>query len=87
MKRHQEEERQRRLADLDAELTILEQVLQAQHQLDAGQIQAVEQQLAYAVRQRRAISTHNSRDDLLLDRSYRAQGLEHAGMLFSDQVP
>jgi predicted nuclease of predicted toxin-antitoxin system len=45
------------------------------------------EQLAYAVRQRRAILSHNIRDYLLLDRSYRAQGLEHNGILVSDQIP
>jgi hypothetical protein len=44
-------------------------------------------QLAYAVRQSRAILTYNSRDYVLLDRSYWAQGLEHDGILISNQVP
>ena len=45
------------------------------------------EQLAYAVRQRRVILTHNIRDYLQLDRNYREQGLEHNGILVSDQVP
>ncbi|GIX48024.1 MAG: hypothetical protein KatS3mg131_2235 [Candidatus Tectimicrobiota bacterium] len=45
------------------------------------------EQLAYAVRQRRAILTHNIRDYLLLDRGYQVQGKEHHGILVSDQVP
>ena len=46
MKRHQEEKRQRQLAELEAELAVQEQALQAQQQLVAGPIQAVEQRLA-----------------------------------------
>ena len=45
------------------------------------------EQLSYAVRQERAMFTHNVRDYLLLDRKYRAQGKEHHGIIVSDQVP
>lgn len=43
-------------------------------------------QLAFAVRQRRALLTHNIRDDALLDREYRTKGQSHDGILVSDQV-
>jgi hypothetical protein len=46
VKRHQEEKRQRQLAELEAELAVQEQALQTQQQLVAGPIQAVEQRLA-----------------------------------------
>lgn len=44
------------------------------------------EQLAVAVRQRRAFLTHNIRYDVLLDREYRAKGQTHYGILVSDQV-
>lgn len=45
------------------------------------------EQLAFGVKQRRAFLTHNIRDYVLLDRSYRAKGQTHFGILVCDQVP
>jgi predicted nuclease of predicted toxin-antitoxin system len=45
------------------------------------------EQLAYAVSQKRATLTHNIRDYLILDRTYRAGGQEHYGIIVSDQAP
>ena len=45
------------------------------------------EQLAFAVKQGRAILTHNVRDYVLLDREYRARGEVHFGIVVSDQVP
>lgn len=45
------------------------------------------EQLAFAVKQRRAFLTHNTRDFVLLDREYRAKGQTHCGILVCDQVP
>ena len=44
-------------------------------------------QLSFAVKERRAIVTHNIRHYVLLDRDYRARGKEHYGILVCDQVP
>ena len=44
-------------------------------------------QLEYAVKEDRAILTHNIRDYLVLDEFYRARQLEHAGIVVSDQLP
>lgn len=44
-------------------------------------------QLAFAVKERRAIVTHNIRHYVLLDREYRANGQSHYGILVCDQVP
>lgn len=45
------------------------------------------EQFAFAVKQRRAILTHNIRDYVLLHREYRAKGRTHYGILVCDQVP
>ena len=45
------------------------------------------EQLAFAVKQRRAFVTHNIRDYVLLDREYRAKRQRHYGILVCDQVP
>lgn len=45
------------------------------------------EQLAFAVKQRRPILTHNIRHFVLLDREYRQKGQTHSGILLSDQVP
>jgi predicted nuclease of predicted toxin-antitoxin system len=45
------------------------------------------EQLAFAVKQRRAFLTHNVRHFVLLDREYRAKGQPHYGILVCDQVP
>ena len=45
------------------------------------------EQLAFAVKQRRAFLTHNIRDFVLLEREYRAKGQTHYGILVCDQVP
>lgn len=45
------------------------------------------EQLDFAVKQRRALLTHNIRDFLLLDREYRRRKGTHYGILVSDQVP
>ncbi len=45
------------------------------------------EQLAFAVKQKRAFLTHNIRDFVLLDREYRAQEQTHFGILVCDQVP
>ncbi len=44
------------------------------------------EQLEYATEQGRAILTHNIRDYLVLDAMYRSRGMDHAGILVSDQV-
>ena len=44
------------------------------------------EQLEYASEHGRAILTHNIRDYLILDGMYRSRGIEHAGILVSDQV-
>jgi len=45
------------------------------------------EQLAFAVKQRRAMLTHNVRDYVLLDREYRTKQQPHHGILVCDQVP
>lgn len=45
------------------------------------------EQLAFAVKQRRAIVTHNIRHYVLLDREYQAKRQTHYGLLVCDQVP
>jgi predicted nuclease of predicted toxin-antitoxin system len=45
------------------------------------------EQLAFAVKQRRAFLTHNIRDYVLLDREYRSKRQTHYGILVCDQVP
>jgi predicted nuclease of predicted toxin-antitoxin system len=45
------------------------------------------EQLAYAASRGRTMLTHNIRDYLLLDRTYRARRREHSGIIVSDQVP
>jgi predicted nuclease of predicted toxin-antitoxin system len=45
------------------------------------------EQLAFAVKQRRAIVTHNIRHYVILDGEYRAKGQIHFGILVCDQVP
>lgn len=45
------------------------------------------EQSAYATEQQRAILTHNIRDFVVIDRAYRAEGIEHYGIVVSDQVP
>lgn len=58
------------------------------HVVEAGRAgKSDPEQLAYAVSQRRAILTHNTRDYILLDRQYHEEGKEHFGILLSDQVP
>lgn len=44
------------------------------------------EQLEYATELGRAILTLNIRDYLILDAMYCSQGIEHAGILVSDQV-
>jgi predicted nuclease of predicted toxin-antitoxin system len=45
------------------------------------------EQLEYAVRDRRAILTHNVKDFILLDKHYREQNREHFGILLAEQAP
>ncbi|MDA2925121.1 DUF5615 family PIN-like protein [Acidobacteria bacterium AH-259-L09] len=45
------------------------------------------EQLAHAASLDRTILTHNIRDFLFLDREYREERKEHAGIIVSDQVP
>jgi predicted nuclease of predicted toxin-antitoxin system len=45
------------------------------------------EQLAFAVKEGRALLTHNIRHYVLLDREYRAKGASHCGILVCDQVP
>ena len=57
------------------------------HVLEIGrQGKSDPEQLAYAVSQARTMLSHNTRDYRLLDRQYRGQGEEHAGIMVSDQV-
>ncbi len=44
------------------------------------------EQLAYAVKNQRAILTHNIKDYILLAKKYSHQGLKHNGIVVSDQV-
>ncbi len=44
-------------------------------------------QLEFATAQDRILLTHNIRDFLLLDRSFRAEKKTHSGILLSDQLP
>lgn len=73
--------------------TLLAEVLRqrgydAVHVLEAGrQGKSDREQLDYAVGQDRVLLTHNIRDFLLLDRSFRAEGKSHAGIIVSDQLP
>lgn len=58
------------------------------HVLDVGRGgRSDPEQLAYAASQGRVILTHNIRDYILLDKQYREQGKEHAGIILSDQIP
>lgn len=45
------------------------------------------EQLGYAVSQGRTLLTHNIRDFLLLDRTWREEGRSHRGIIVSDQLP
>lgn len=58
------------------------------HVLEVGRAgRSDPEQLAYATSQGRAILTHNIRDYILLDKQYREQSREHAGIIVSDQIP
>ena len=46
-----------------------------------------EEQLAYAVKHKMAILTHNIRDFRILSESYAAQGKNHSGIVVSKQIP
>ena len=46
-----------------------------------------EEQLAYAVKHKMAILTHNIRDFRILSESYTAQGKKHFGIIVSEQIP
>lgn len=60
----------------------------AVHVLDRGRTgKSDEEQLAYAVKNKAAILTHNVRDYILLARSYAAQGKNHYGIIVSEQIP
>ena len=58
------------------------------HVLEVGRAgKSDPEQLTYAASEGRAILTHNIRDYILLDKQYREQGNEHAGIIVSDQIP
>jgi predicted nuclease of predicted toxin-antitoxin system len=60
----------------------------AQHVVDLDRAGLSDpEQLAFAVKRRRAILTHNIRHFVLLDREYREKGQKHYGILVCDQVP
>jgi predicted nuclease of predicted toxin-antitoxin system len=78
---------------LDEDVRPLLAVVLRQRGLDAVHVLGVgrggcsdEDQLRFATEHGRAISTHNIKDFLLLDKQWRAQGLTHQGILMSDQV-
>ena len=80
------------LLDEDVRITLADILRQrgydAVHVLEVGRGgKSDHQQLAYAVSQRRVMLTHNIRDYLLLDRTYRTQGTVHFGIIVSDQIP
>lgn len=59
----------------------------AVHVLETGRAgRSDPEQLAYAASQGRAILTHNIRDYILLDKQYRRESREHAGIIVSDQL-
>ena len=45
------------------------------------------EQLEFAVSNKRAILTHNKRDFILLHKKYLLEGIEHYGIILSDQRP
>ncbi len=45
------------------------------------------EQLAYAVKHKMAILTHNIKDYVVLSKSYAKLGKNHCGVIVSDQVP
>jgi predicted nuclease of predicted toxin-antitoxin system len=68
--------------------TLRQRGYDAQHVVDLDRAGSSDpEQLAFAVKQRRAILTHNIRHFVLLDRDYREQGRKHYGILVCDQVP
>ncbi|MBI1814208.1 MAG: DUF5615 family PIN-like protein [Deltaproteobacteria bacterium] len=82
----------RLLIDEDVHLLLSETLrrrdFDAQHvvELKRGGLSDPEQ-LAFAVKQRRAFLTHNIRDFVVIDRAYRAKGGTHYGILVCDHVP
>jgi predicted nuclease of predicted toxin-antitoxin system len=79
---------------LDADVRPLLAVTLRQRGFDARHVDELKrsglsdpEQLAFAVKQRRAFLTHNIRDFVVLDREYRAKGQGHYGVLLCDQVP
>ena len=82
----------RLLLDEDVRLLLAETLRQrgfdARHVIELGRGgRGDPEQLALAVKQRRAILTHNVRDYVLLDREYRVERQPHHGILVCDQVP
>ena len=80
------------LVDEDVRVMIAEILRQrgyvATHVLEIGREgKSDADQLEYAVKEDRAILTHNIPDYLVLDELYRARQLEHAGIAVSDQLP
>ena len=81
----------RLLLDEDVRVLLAEVLRQrgydAQHVLELNRGgKSDPEQLAHAIRERRTILTHNIRDYLLLDRTIRARGRRHYGIIVSDQV-
>jgi predicted nuclease of predicted toxin-antitoxin system len=81
----------RLLVDEDVHLLLSETLrrrgFDAQHvvELKRGGLSDPEQ-LAFAVKQKRAFLTHNIRDYVLLYREYRTKAQDHYGILVCDQV-
>ncbi|TAL22918.1 MAG: hypothetical protein EPN94_10255 [Nitrospirae bacterium] len=60
----------------------------ASHVLDIGRTgKSDDEQLAFAVRYKKAILTHNVRDYRILSKSYEAMEKEHFGIIVSEQIP
>lgn len=60
----------------------------ASHVLEAGRTgKSDHEQLAYTVRHRMAILTHNIRDYAIISKAYAEKGRKHSGIIVSEQVP
>jgi predicted nuclease of predicted toxin-antitoxin system len=58
------------------------------HTLEVGRTgKSDEEQLAYAVRRKMAILTHNVRDFVVLSRQYEREAKTHFGIIVSSQIP
>ena len=59
----------------------------ATHVLEAGRAgKSDDDQLAYAVKRRMTLLTHNVRDYTILDKSYQTAGRDHFGIIVSEQI-